>query len=214
MKYNNKHKTLLFKILKEELKLTREDIILFLKISDSTYDKMLSQKVNREIPQKTRHFLETIFDTENWDEICKIISRDKNKIQKMLSCKRKYRENEYNKEFLDKNIALFHEILSNKKINQADEDFKYVIQLFKKDWFIDSLLTTMRVTKFHSTGDEEDLKEEDELLLGFFSAKSNPKEYQETYDSLINAGNKTKKKVKEKFKNKELFIFDDKKGIE
>lgn len=205
MKKTNFHKEFIIN-LKKELKLSKEDVLLFLDLSSSTYDKILSDKVNRSLPKKSMLIVKAVFHTDDLDEI-KLLCKNQ-KIQFKIKQKIRYRKIIEKKGFdhLLRYNDLFCNILESDNFTDvSNEEIKNLEYLISKEQTVDFILRFSKLIKYLSSGEIDEITEKDKIILGFYTVLLQKENNEEIVEKLKEIANKLIIKVDIKFKDDDLF---------
>ncbi len=209
------HKLKMIEILKQELNLEKQEIIDFICISESSYNKMVSSS-NRKLPQKSISMLEHLFFTKDWDNLLKQLPKRKDYVLKIIKLNRFHIHK--NEKFIDckkdpqkevskmiKNMYFISSFVGNKEIQEIeDDDLELLSEFAKTSRFAKNIKSYIRIGKFKKTGNLDYLKEEDYVYIGFVESLYFK---DEDKDLLYKKGQKRAKKIEEKIKT-EIDLFE------
>ncbi len=213
--YNDKvHKMKMIEILKNDLSLEKKDIIDFMCVSESSYNKMVSSS-NRQLPQKSIMMLEKLFSIDDWDLFLEDLPNRKNYVLKIIKFNRFHIQRTENfieqgkdkeKEILKsiKNMYFISSFIENESIQEiSEEDLEVLSNFAKTKRFAKNMKSYIRIVKFKATGDISHLKKEDFVYIGFIESVYTHDEYE---DILYKKGLNKAKQIEEKIKT-EIDIF-------
>ncbi len=208
------HKMKMIEILKKDLSLEKKEIIDFMSVSESSYNKMVSSS-NRQLPQKSIMMLEKLFSINNWDLFLEDLPNKKDYVLKIIKFNRFHiqktkkfieEEKDKEKEILKsiKNMYFISSFVENQSIQEIpEEDLELLSEFAKTKRFAKNMESYIRIGKFKTTGDIGHLKKEDFAYIGFVESLHNHDEYE---DVLYKKGLKKAKQIEEKIKT-EIDIF-------
>lgn len=148
----------LLKFLKNE-KISKNEVLLLLDISESTYDKVISPNVERKLPKKSIDLFNHILKFENQKELFLEISKNKDMIRSKIEFLKTI--NEVGCDALKRQQNLYLNILKSSTIrNSTDEELIYMENFFKSEKYIKLMLDILSIK-----GSKEVSLNRDELFL-------------------------------------------------
>lgn len=199
------YKNKIISILKDDFKLEKDEILDFLMVSNSTYNKMVSS-TNRELPKKSICMFEKMFYTNNWEEIIKKLKENEEYVRKRIILNRfhiqKSEEEVKNPQEkvskTVKNMNFISSFIENEEIQKMDEkDLELLANFAKTKRFAKNMRSYVNLIRFQKDGKKEGLSDEDIYFIGFINAMHfNEKLKEEIY----NYGSKRVKVIEEKIK--------------
>ncbi len=175
------HKLKMINVLRDDLELEKQEILDFLCVSESSYNKMVSSS-NRKLPQKSIDMLQKLFFNNDWDEIIKDLHDKKDyvlkiikvnrfhvqKNEKFINCKKNPQE-EISK--MIKNMYFISSFVENENIQEiSDDDLEILSDFAKTARFAKNMNSYIRMIKFKKSGDRSYLQKEDYAYIGLIES--------------------------------------------
>lgn len=207
----------LLALLKKQFNYKKIDIIHFLSISSSTYDKLMSPNVEQKLPKKSKHFLmgvlgfKEINELNDKDKLIESLEKNKDKLEKLYKWKEFILSKD--QDFFHKRVDLLINLLSLKIFNEtSDEKLEELNDFITGENFENLIARSIKIHEFYSSGETEDFDENDILFLGYVVLQNskNKEKYNELKNKLLKIGESAEERVKNYFESDEFFLFNKK----
>ncbi len=208
------HKLKLINILRDDFSLEKQDILDFLCVSESSYNKMVSSS-NRKLSKKSVFMIQRLFFTSDWDELIKRLPNKRDYVLKIIKMNRfhiqrneKFLNNEKNPQEevskMIKNMYFISSFVENENIqNISEDDLELLSEFAKTKRFAKNMESYIRIGKFKKSGDISFLKKEDFAYIALIESLYI---HDDLEDVLYKKGLKKAEQIAEKIKT-EIDIF-------
>ncbi len=208
------HKIKMINILRDDFLLEKQEIIDFLCVSESSYNKMVSSS-NRKLSKKSIYMIQKLFFTDDWDELIKDLPNKKEYVLKIIKMNRfhiqrneKFIKNEKNPQEevfkMIKNMYFISSFVENENIQKiSEDDLELLSEFVKTERFAKNMESYIRIGKFKKSGDISYLERED---FGYIALIESLYTHDDLEEVLYKKGLKKAKQIAEKIKT-EIDLF-------